>query len=204
MARDDAHDELLERARRGDRVAVEAVLIREGGFLRSRIAEELRRCGVTIPSDVDDVLQEVWIRVVRGLPQFEPRDAGSWNAWLTTISVNTARTYVQRVQRRPASLPPVADNSGERWSGALLDCLLADSVTPSRVVAGREVEEELRAAISELPQEQRGAVQLRHLQGLAIEDGARQMSCSVGQFRGYLQRGLENLRASPRLRKFLS
>lgn len=204
MAEDDAHDELLERARRGDRVAVEAVLIREGGFLRLRIGEELRRCGVPSPSDVDDVLQEVWLRVARGLRGFEPRDAGSWHAWLTTISVNATRTYVQRQQRRPVSLAPMPDNSGEHWSGALLDCLLADSVTPSRVVAGREVEAELQVAINELSEEQRDAVQLRYLQGLAIEEGASQMRCSVGQFRGYLQRGLENLRASPRLRKFLS
>ena len=199
-----ANDDLLDQARGGDPVALQAVLIREGGFLKAQIGAELGRCGVGSSSEVDDVLQEVWLRVARGLSRFEPRGEGSWPAWLKTISVNAARSHAERIHRGGRLLPAVAEGSSGHWSVPLLDDLLADSSTPSRILAAQELESELEVAIAGLPDKRRQAVQLRYLQGLSIQQGADRMNCSAGQFRGYLQRGLEDLRASPHLRKFLS
>lgn len=204
MDADATDDDLLDRAQRGDQIALQAVLIREGSFLKCKIADELARCGVESRSEVDDVLQEVWLRVARSLSRFEPQGEGSWAAWLKTISVNAARSHAERMHRGGRLVPAVAEGSSGHWSIPLLDDLAADSSTPSRGLAAQELESELESAIAELPNEHRQAVQLRYLQGLSIQEGAGHMNCSPGQFRGYLQRGLKELRASPRLRKFLS
>jgi RNA polymerase sigma factor (sigma-70 family) len=88
-------------------------------------------------------------------------------------------------------------------SVSLLALLGLDSVTPSRVIVQDELEAGLRGALQDLQPRHREAVTLHVLQGLSVGESAQQMGCTVGQFRGYLQRGLDNLRANPRLKELI-
>jgi RNA polymerase sigma-70 factor (ECF subfamily) len=55
-----------------------------------------------VGSEAADVVQEVFAVVVRELPRFERRRAGSFRTWLRQITVNRLRTYRKRRQRFPA------------------------------------------------------------------------------------------------------
>lgn len=205
MPLDSAADELLPRAIGGDQRALQALLIREGSYLRARVVEDLRRHSLHQDTDVDEVLQAVWTRIAGAIRKFQPRGEDSFRAWLKTITANAVNSHVRQVmRRREIQLATAKSNSGSHWSAQLLDQLQHDSQTPSRVLAQQELETRLNEALAELPPQYRQAIELHVRDGLTVEDAAERMACTVGQFRGYLQRGLEKLRANPRLREFLS
>ena len=52
-------------------------------------------------NEADDLAQEVFVVVVRQLPQFERRQEGSFRAWLRTITANKARNHCKQRDRRP-------------------------------------------------------------------------------------------------------
>jgi RNA polymerase sigma-70 factor (ECF subfamily) len=86
---------LLERLRSGDEAAFDALVSAHDGSLR-RVA----RTFVRTDAAADDVVQETWLGVVRGLQAFEGRS--SLRTWIFSILVNTART---RATRDARSLP---------------------------------------------------------------------------------------------------
>src|SRR4051812_18823385 len=89
-----------------------------------RLVEEytpgMRRLALTFvrtPALADDVVQEAWVGVLRGLDRFEGRS--SLKTWIYTIVANVARTRAVREARSVpfSSLAPAADDEG----GAAVD-----------------------------------------------------------------------------------
>jgi RNA polymerase sigma-70 factor, ECF subfamily len=112
---------LLERLRAGDGRAFEALVARHDGALR-RVARTL----VRTDSAADEVVQETWLGVLRGLGRFEERS--SLRTWIFRIIVNTARTRATRDARsvpfsalegddRPA-VEATAFGADGRWTSA--------------------------------------------------------------------------------------
>jgi RNA polymerase sigma-70 factor, ECF subfamily len=196
--------DLLKRAVGGDRLALQALLVREGSRLRAEIEAVLRRADRASTDDIDEVMQTVWVRVAGAICRFEPRGEGAFSGWLKTVAVNAARSHVEKVfRRRERTVSAQPGRFGEDWSGTLLECLRPDSATPSRLVARKERQERVDRAVAELPANYRQAVELSFREDLSVRDAAEQMSCTVGQFRGYLQRALKKLRVNPLLSELL-
>ena len=160
---------LLSRLRAGDEDAFTALVARHDGALR-RVA----RTFVRTPSAVDDVVQDTWLGVVRGLTDFEGRS--SLRTWIFAILVNRART---RAVRDARSLPfsaleeddgsafePGAFGADGRWSTAppRLD---AD---PETGLLGAELRAHLLEAVDMLSRDQRAVITLRDLVGLSAMD----------------------------------
>ena len=113
--------QLLQQDERG----MEALLLHYGPLMRYIIAPILPD-----PQDREECLAEVSMRVWNKIAQFDPA-RGSWNAWLTAITRNTARNYQRSAQHRPGtqSIPegtPAPDASPEE---AILQA--ADRIVPS-------------------------------------------------------------------------
>ena len=160
---------LLSRLRAGDEEAFTALVARHNGALR-RVA----RTFVRTPSAVDDVVQDTWLGVVRGLADFEGRS--SLRTWIFSILVNQART---RAVRESRSLPfsalededaptfePGAFGADGRWSSAppRLD---AD---PETGLLSAELRAHLLEAVDTLSRDQRAVITLRDLVGLPAMD----------------------------------
>jgi RNA polymerase sigma-70 factor, ECF subfamily len=161
------HDEspLLERLRAGDESAFALLLDRHDAALR-RVA----RTFVRTDSSADDVVQETWLGVVRGLPAFEGRS--SLRTWIFRILVNQARTRAVRDARsvpfsaiadddRPA-VEPAAFGPDGRWTSAppRLD---AD---PETGLLTAELRHHLIDAVDRLPDNLRAVITLRDIVGL--------------------------------------
>jgi RNA polymerase sigma-70 factor, ECF subfamily len=112
---------LVSRLRAGDEKAFEALVAQHDGALR-RVA----RTFVRTDSAADEVTQETWLGVLRGLDAFEGRS--SLRTWIFGILVNQART---RAVRDARSLPfsaleeddgptvdPSAFGADGRWTSA--------------------------------------------------------------------------------------
>lgn len=95
-----------------DECGMEALLLHYGPLMRYIIAPILPD-----PQDREECLSEVSMRVWSRIAQFDPA-RGSWNAWLTAITRNTARNYQRSAQHHSGtrSIPagtPAPDASPE-------------------------------------------------------------------------------------------
>jgi RNA polymerase sigma-70 factor (ECF subfamily) len=66
--------------------------------------------------------------------------------------------------------------------------------TPSRQAVRIETEQAVRVSVAALPEDQRAAVNLHHLEGKSIAETAQSMHRSPGAIRGLLRRARQSLR----------
>ena len=186
---------LLERLRAGDEAAFRELVARHDGALR-RVA----RTFVRTPSAADDVVQETWLGVIRGLPEFEGRS--SLRTWIFRILVNRARTRGVRDARSvpfsalevddgPA-VDPAAFGADGRWTSAppRLEC------DPETNLLSTELREHLLQAIDELGPAQRAVITLRDLVGVSAEEVCELLELSEGNQRVLLHRARSRVRAA--------
>jgi RNA polymerase sigma-70 factor (ECF subfamily) len=186
---------LLERLRSGDEHAFEALVARHDAALR-RVA----RGFVRTDAAADDVVQETWLGVVKGLQAFEGRS--SLRTWIFRILVNTART---RATRDARSLPfsslesdtgpvvdPAAFGSDGRWSSAPAR-LEGD---PETGLLSRELREHLLEAVERLSPAQRAVITLRDLVGLSAPEVCELLDLTDANQRVLLHRARARVRAA--------
>jgi len=177
--------ELVDRLRAGDESAFVALI----GQYQPRL---LRLAETTVGSRAvaEEVTQDVWLAVFRGVERFEGRS--SLATWLFRILLNRARSAAGREQRagRPdAAVEERFDKSGawasppEPWAEEVDDRLTAEHVC-ARV----------QELLPLLPDQQRQVVVLRDLEGLAPGDVADLVGVSDANQRVLLHRGRARLR----------
>ncbi len=133
------------------------------------------------PDDAHDLVQEVLLRVRRGLPSYRP---GSFEGWLWRITRNAFLDEVRRRNRRPtAPLPDEFDRTG-----------LASSPAPDEVLASVRLGEDVQKALLDLPYEFREAVVMCDVMGLSYEEIARAVEAPIGTVRSRIHRGRRLLR----------
>jgi len=171
----DVDADTLERARSGDRQAQEA-------FVRCyerRVHAFLGRSLVG-RAHVDDLAQEVFLRVLRALPRFESKGARV-STWIFSIAVRLLAD--ERRGRRRWFLP--FDEARASASGR----------TPEEGAMDREALTELERALLELSTEQRMALALFEIHQLSHEEVAEAMGTSVATVKTRLFRARRALRA---------
>jgi RNA polymerase sigma-70 factor, ECF subfamily len=193
---DDA--ELLAALRRGDRDAF-AGLVDAWGPAMLRLA----RLHVPSHAVAEEVVQETWLAVLRGLAGFEGRS--SLRTWVFSILLNLARTRGTRERR---VLPFAALRRGEpavpaeRFQGrrgerpgwwAAPPIHWAD---PHAQLETREAHAVLQAAIAALPARQREALVLRDVLGLEPEEACSVIGVSEGNQRVLLHRARAKVRTA--------
>jgi RNA polymerase sigma-70 factor, ECF subfamily len=186
---------LLERLRAGDEQAFEALVARHDGALR-RVARTLVRTDAA----ADDVVQETWLGVVRGLDSFEGRS--SLRTWIFRILVNTARTRAARDARNlpfstlesdegPA-VESTAFGQDGRWSSAPAR-LDAD---PEAGLLSAELRQHLLEAVDGLSHDQRAVITLRDLVGMSAREVCDLLDLSDANQRVLLHRARARVRSA--------
>jgi RNA polymerase sigma-70 factor (ECF subfamily) len=131
-------------------------------------------------ADAQDLVQEVLLRVNRGLATYRP---GSLEAWLSRITTNAFLDETRRRRRRPTE-PLPEEPERVLAGGEDVDTALARTTLPSDV----------QAALLRLPDEYRVAVVLCDVVGLPYEEIADQVGVPVGTVRSRIHRGRLALR----------
>jgi RNA polymerase sigma-70 factor (ECF subfamily) len=133
------------------------------------------------PGDASDLVQEVLLRVRKGLDSYQP---GSFEGWLWRITRNAFLDGIRKQNRRPTSpLPEDLD----RWE---LSVSPAADVEYDRLSLGDDIQK----ALLELPFEFREAVVLCDVVGLSYEEIALAAAVPVGTVRSRIHRGRKLLR----------
>jgi RNA polymerase sigma-70 factor (ECF subfamily) len=182
----DADAGLVDRLRAGEEAAFVEIVSRYQ-------AQLLRLAEATVGSRAvaQEVTQDTWIAVLRGVDRFEGRS--SFKTWLFHILVNRARSAAGREQRagRPDDLAAERfDASGawaeppEPWADRTDDQLLASDLAAK-----------VKDLLPTLPAAQRQVVLLRDVEGVPAAEVCRLLDLSDGNQRVLLHRGRARLRA---------
>jgi len=115
--------------------------------------------------DARDACQEAFLRVFRALDRFDHH--AQFSTWLYRIVVNIC---IDRLRNRSARLVALDDVEG----------VLAAEDDPARSVEGAQLGGRIGAALARLTPNHRTALVLREVQGLAYQEIAEVMGCSVG------------------------
>lgn len=180
---DDPDNVLLQRARAGDRQAVEALLERHQAQI---YRFSLKMC--RDPEDAKDVLQETLLATARGVRDF--RGASSFSTWLYTI----ARSFCIK-RRRRRKLAPDEERSLDSEMIADGRQLTDPAQSPDDAVAGKEVERALDQAIRNLEPIYREVILLRDVEGLTAPEVAEVLGVSVQAVKSRLHRARLSVRA---------
>ena len=147
----------------------------------------------------EDVVQETWIAVMKGIAGFEARS--SLRTWLFTVLINIAKKRGVRDRRNvdtertaagatvdPDRFRPVeAPDWPGHWKDGREPSPFPD--TPEGSVLGRELMEVARCGLDGLPERQRTVVSLRDLLGMDSAEVCQLLGISVANQRVLLHRG---------------
>jgi RNA polymerase sigma factor (sigma-70 family) len=133
------------------------------------------------PHDAKDLVQEVLLRVRRGLEGYTP---GSFDGWLWRITRNAFLDDVRKRNRRPTSpLPDDVDRLSQVSSPAADD-----------VLASIRLGEDIQKALLDLPVEFREAIVMCDIVGMSYEEIAQAIDAPIGTVRSRIHRGRKLLK----------
>jgi RNA polymerase sigma-70 factor (ECF subfamily) len=179
--------DLVARLRAGDEAAFR--------FLVDRYHCSLLRLAQTmVPSRAvaEEVVQDTWLGLVRGIDRFEGRS--SLRTWLFHVLVNRARSTGVHERRPTIGAGPSVDPSRFGDDGGWTDppAPWPDEVDDRLVAA--QLAEQIRPRLAELPAMQRQVVTLRDVEGLSAEEVCALLDLTEGNQRVLLHRGRSRLR----------
>lgn len=161
---------LVDRARAGEPAAFEALVKRHQAAAFAVAYQMVRH-----REDAQDIAQEAFVRVFRGLRDFQGQAA--FKTWLHRIVVNLALDALRRRSRHPGASYDDAREPGEE---AREEVGTRPDEDPDRALEAREAGEAIRMALEELPAPQRAALLLREVEGLSYQEIAEVLGCAVG------------------------
>jgi RNA polymerase sigma-70 factor (ECF subfamily) len=203
---------IAQRSRRPDESALIASLRAGDERAFMRLVEEytpgMRRLALTFvrtPSLADDVVQEAWLGVLKGLDRFEGRS--SLRTWIYTIVANIARTRAVREARSLPLSSLASDDPDDDQASVDPDRFVGEGhwsrpVEPWRQVLDAEARGVIDDAIAKLPPQQAQVIQLRDIEGWSSEDVRNVLDLSETNQRVLLHRARSKVRAA--LEEYLS
>jgi len=149
---------LIEKARQGDGAAFNQVVL---AYRKRTMGTIIRLIGR--PEDVEDVAQEVFVRLFLCLEQLRAPEL--FEPWLYRLTVNAAYDYLRKRKRRQESR--MSDLGDQQ-------VVMADAAAGERVEADRleaaEIREFVQCLLAEMSEEDRILLMLREVEGLSLKE----------------------------------
>lgn len=176
----DTDQKLVKRVQQGDKRAFDLLVLKYQHKIVSVVHRYVRE-----NADVQDVVQEAFIKAYRALDNF--RGESAFYTWMYRIAINTAKNHLISRGRRP----PATDIDVEDAEFLPGSDNLRDVDTPEGNLFSEQLHDAVHDAIAKLPEDLRSAVTLREFEGLSYEEIAEVMACPVGTVRSRIFRARE-------------
>jgi len=136
-----------------------------------------------------DIYQEVFIRVYKGLKNFQFKS--EFSTWLFRITTNVCLTYKSKKQNgilisineENSDGDPVSEIRDDSWESS-----------PDQSASGSETQSRINLALEEIPAKQKMVFVLKHYEGYKIREIAKIMECQEGTVKKYLFEAVHSLR----------
>lgn len=183
--------ELVLLAQRGDKRAFGLLVDK----YQRKLARLLSRM-VRDQAEIEDIVQDTFIKAYRALPNF--RGDSAFYTWLYRIGINTAKNYLVSMGRRPSVSTGVEIDDAENFEDA---DELRTMETPESSLMTKQIAQTVNDAVSNLPDDLRTAITLREIEGLSYEEIATVMNCPIGTVRSriFRARDMISLKLKPLL-----
>ena len=181
---------LMARIKAGDLAALETLIeahqCRVIGTIAKMLGDEM---------DAEDIAQQVFIRVWKSAPRYEP--TAKFTTWLFKITRNLIFNEVRRRKRHPASSLDETVAAGDRP----MQTIDRNAKAPDSTLLEAEMQSAIQCAIDALPEAQRMAVILRRYNDAPYEEIAEVLELTVPAVKSLLFRARTDLRK--KLREYL-
>lgn len=187
--RAEADEVLLTRYRRGDVDAFRTLVRRHQRALYNFALRQ-----VHTPSVAEDIVQDVFVRIVQNIETF--KEESRFSTWAYTIARNLCIDHLRkRVHRRHASLDQPSE--GDDGEGAPLGERVAGSgASAERTAIGKQLQTHIRAAVEALPDDQREVFLMRQVSQLPFKEIADIVGVSENTVKSRMRYALERLQAA--------
>ncbi len=179
MTPSELDDLTLERARRGDRDACRAFVVRYQGIVFHTASRVLGRAA----PELEDVAQDAMLKCLDALPGFDPKGSAKLSTWIATI---TARTAIDALRARRVVVP----------LDALRDVRAAQQSEPDAALGDAQERARLAKAMEGIGPDQRAVMVLRVEHDLGLDEIARALKIEVGTVKSRLARAKQALLAA--------
>jgi len=162
----------------------------------------LARGHVSSREVAEDVVQETWLALLKGIDGFEGRS--SLRTWLFRVLVNIAktrgvrdkRTVPMNLQDEPTVSPERFQSAAARWPGHWVRFPRPWPETPEHLALSGEAFELVQQELARLPQQQRLVVSLRDVDGYDSDEVCALLDLTPANQRVLLHRGRARIRAA--------
>ncbi len=170
---------------RGDESAFDKLVGRNTGKVHALVYRFLGDPGM-----LEDLTQEVFLRVYRTVERYEP--AAKFSTWLYRITANLCFNVLRKRRRmHPLSLDVAESDDGDGYHRDVPD---ARSAAPGDGLDEREMRRKVSDAVASLPDNQRVAIILNKYEGKSYEEIAEVLNCTTMAVKSLLSRARNNLR----------
>jgi RNA polymerase sigma-70 factor (ECF subfamily) len=174
----------------GDRDALLEITGAWRPYLKA-VAADVLGGNVAAKVDPSDIVQAALVAAMQGITAFRGNTVQDWQAWIVAIVRNEARQVQRHWRRRRRD---VECEQAAPVGSSIQQPLAAPDSSPSHRALRRERASRLLAAVSQLSEEDRQIIELRHFRGLSHEQAAQQMGKNPAAVRKLWGRALARLR----------
>jgi len=171
-------------AKGGDPDAIGVVLLRGSAVIRPMLSRNIPRHLKSVVS-VDDLLQQTITKAFERMDTLKTNSLEGFVAWLKQIGMRELHDTIRREKSK---------KRGGEFNRSSLHETPNAARSPSSFVASKEAIQRIREEISELPDEQRTAIELCYCQGMERTDAAAAMDKTEQGLRSLLLRARKKLK----------
>lgn len=173
--------ELIAQYRNGSEAAFELLVDRYKSRVYSTIFMIVKEQGVA-----EDLLQDVFVKVVQTLNSDKYNEEGKFHPWLMRIGHNLAIDHFRKMKRYPSVVMEDGSN--------VFNTLMFAEENVEDIKVKEETHAMLRRLVDELPENQKQVLIMRHYMDLSFQEIAEQTGVSINTALGRMRYALINLR----------
>lgn len=179
-------NQLIHKAQKGDNKAFEE-LVKRYDKLVLNIAYAYRND----KDDADDIYQEVFLRVFKGLKNFQSRS--KFSTWLYRIAVNVCIEFKRKSNVH--SHESINKNmDGDDENGSTYEAVIESGLETDKTTLNNELNNFIQCEVNKLPKQLKMAFTLKYYQGFKIKEISSMMNCTEGTIKSYLFTSSRKLR----------
>ncbi|QDT85299.1 sigma-70 family RNA polymerase sigma factor [Gimesia chilikensis] len=189
--RNSEYQRLLNESLRGNQDAIGQLLDRHRPYLKF-ITQRALEGRLQARVDDSDIVQQTCLSALRNFQKFDGKEESQFVAWLQKIH---ERNIQDTIRKHVGAEKRTINNTVSVGAGDKLQGLFhLETLSPSQRVMQAEDAVRLAEVMTTIPEDQREAVRLRHLEGWSLAELEQHFGRSETAVASLIKRGLENLR----------